>query len=293
MSNLISSVPRVIQEPLHSVPSELMHLVPWRWLADVVLDWSLIVAVFVGFYWLDTPVWLVPFAAFLIGSRQHALAVLGHEGAHFLIVRSRTVNDLLSQSLVSWPLLICIEHGYRPWHFDHHRDLGTEDDPELSYRLAPVYQGQVTWWRIGLLFCGDILGLGSLNGIRFLKVIFPSKHKSAFIIPAVIWILAIVGFTLSGLWWVPALWAWSMFSGFFAIFRVRTFTEHVGVPPAGKETSHRFCPGVIVRFFFLPHNTWCHYEHHKWPQVPYYYLPRLREIDPSKPIVSFAKLFPL
>jgi fatty acid desaturase len=60
----------------------------------------------------------------------------------------------------------------------------------------------------------------------------------------------------------------------------------------GKETSHRFKPGLLSRFLFFPHNTFCHYEHHKWPQVPYYYLPKVRELDKGKPVIAISGLFP-
>jgi fatty acid desaturase len=95
-----------------------------------------------------------------------------------------------------------------------------------------------------------------------------------------------------GMTWVFRLWVWSIAAGFRAVFRVRTWTENVAVPANGKETSHRFSAGWLTRFLFFPHNTYCHYEHHKWPQVRYYNLPALRGLDEAKPETPFLDLFP-
>jgi fatty acid desaturase len=138
-----------------------------------------------------------------------------------------------------------------------------------------------------------MLGLGIIDLLKFMKAVFPSKRPQRMIGPVVLWLT----FLALTLWlnclWIFGLWAWSVVTGFWAVFRVRTWTEHVEVPPCGKETSHRFSAGRLARFFFFPHNTYCHYEHHKWPQVPYYNLLKIRNIDNSRPIRSLAELFPL
>lgn len=275
------------------IPRELTRLQPWRWFVAMIGDWLFIVMIFVVFAICGKPIYLLPVVVLLIGSRQHALAILGHEGAHFLIVRNRRVNDFVSQFFISWPLLICIADGYRPWHFEHHRHLGSATDPELSYRDAPVYRGRVTWMRVIKQFFGDLFGCGTFGALTFLQETFPSKRRLVFLIPITLWAFCFVTFGMVGLLWIPLLWSVSIITGFYSVFRVRTFSEHVGVPKAGKETSHRFHPGTIFRFLFFPHNTWCHYEHHKWPQVPYYNLPKLRKLDSTKPILPLSELFPL
>ncbi len=270
-----------------------MRLQPARWLAAAAGDWLIIVAVFWIFAALGTPLVLVPIAALLIGARQHALGILGHDGAHFLAFRNRRWNDFFTRVLTAWPLLVSIAHGYRPWHFDHHRTLGTDADPELKYRRAGVYRDQPTWMKIAVLYVGDLLGFGLFNAFGFWKRVRPRRRLQALGPPLALGTIITIGFIELGLWWVPALWAWSLFTGFYAAFRVRTFTEHVAVPWSGKYTSHRFAAGWLTRFLFFPHNTFCHYEHHKWPQVPCYNLPRLRNLDTSKPILRLRDLFPI
>ena len=75
---------------------------------------------------------LVPLIT-VIAARQHALGTLGHDGAHRLICRNRVLNDLLANILCTWPLMSNLS-GYRAFHFEHYRKVGTPDDPELIHK---------------------------------------------------------------------------------------------------------------------------------------------------------------
>lgn len=55
-----------------------------------------------------------------------------------------------------------------------------------------------------------------------------------------------------------------------AVFWMRTWLEHVGLEAAGRKESHRLSANALERFLFFPHNTWLDYEHHLYPQVPYW-----------------------
>jgi fatty acid desaturase len=70
-----------------------------------VLDWAIIILCFRLAYWslFETSslilriVTLIPLIV-VIAARQHALGILGHDGAHRLICRNRVLNDLLATS---------------------------------------------------------------------------------------------------------------------------------------------------------------------------------------------------
>ena len=275
-----------------SAPKELYKLRPHVWVGDMLLDWGIIIAAFFVFdrfpYW-----WMVPPLSLVIGARLHALGLLAHDATHRTAFRSRRLNELFGEVIVAWPLLIVIDEGYRPWHFDHHRHLGTEDDPELeSYRAKSPYDKQVTWTKVWLFFVYDMLGLGLPGLIKFSAAIYPLKQPWRIIGPVTLWTCFFLVTFFYHATWIFWLYTWSLISGFWAVFRVRTWTEHVGVELRGKESSHRFMSGPVGRFLFFPHNTWCHYEHHKWPQIPYYNLPALREADTSRPVQPVGELFP-
>ena len=81
---------------------------------------------------------------------------------------------------------------------------------------------------------------------------------------------AMVGalFVQLGLWWAPVLWYASLSTAFWAFFRLRVWTEHVGT-----LQTHRLSATWWQRALFLPHNTWCHAEHHENAAVPCWALP--------------------
>lgn len=260
---------------LPKIDTKLYQIRPTIWVRDLLLDWATIVALFWLFHVLNS--WyLLPVFALLIGSRQHALGLLGHDATHRLAFHNRVVNDWVGDFFVAWPLFVDIKEGYRPWHFAHHKYLGTSSDPELSYRKLSRYQSKPTWLRIvGYMFY-DLAGLGIPELLLFMKAIFPYRRPQRFLGPVSLWSFAglVTIYTNNG--WILGLWAWSLLTGFWAVFRLRTWTEHVGVTYSGHENSHRFIAGKFARFLFCPHHTDHHYEHHRWAQIPYYNLPAAR-----------------
>lgn len=275
-----------------TVPRELRELDPRQWLAVFVTNWAVIIATMTWIHRTQPPWYLYPFIVLLVGSRQHALGLLGHEATHRLAFRRRWLNDVVSELFIAWPLMIILAHGYRPWHFAHHRHLGTPRDSELDYRGGSAYRGRVTWGRVCMRFVMDLCGLGLLELLNFLRPALPYKKPILMIGPMLLWAGAWAMLAHFGCQQLLLVWALSLVTGFWAVFRVRAYAEHVGVPLSGKETSHRFVAGPVARLLFFPCNTWCNYEHHKWPQVPFYHLPELRKLDHEKPVLRFSQLFP-
>lgn len=263
------------------------------WIRDAAFDWLVIAATLyainiIGF------VLAWPIGILIIGARQHALALLGHDAAHRLAFKNRRFNDLIGNVLVAWPLFVVLG-GYRPWHFEHHRRLGTADDPELHYRAFRPYEGRASWTKICRVFIFDLLGFGAPDLIVFMKEIFPYRRPITFLGPVATWgVFAAITFYLAAPW-VFFVWAASLLTGFWAVFRMRSWAEHIAVPEPwnlGKENTHRLSAGWLTRFLFFPHNTYCHYEHHKCPQVPYYNLPALRDSMSARTVVPMRRLFP-
>jgi fatty acid desaturase len=263
---------------------ELSRLRSTLWLRDLALDWSIIVATIAAYGALDSP-WALPPATLVIGARQHALGLLGHEAAHGSAFTNRRVNDLFGELFAAWPLFVTLAHGYRPWHFQHHRNLGTESDPELAYRTLPPYTLPITRSRIVLWFLLDMGGAGIPDLFRFLGETLPDRRWRLWG-PFTLYALCFAVSWWFDFLWVLALWLGSLLTGFWAVFRVRTWYEHVGLERAGREGTHRFRANPLVRFLFFPHNTQCHYEHHRWPGIPYYNLPKLRSAVAGRPILT-------
>lgn len=74
-----------------------------QWLLRVTLNWLEIIALFYGMFYfrhLATDV----LGLLLLGTRQHALALLAHEAIHKSISRNKYINDILGNSLSSLPI---------------------------------------------------------------------------------------------------------------------------------------------------------------------------------------------
>src|SRR5437867_3700572 len=83
------------------VSAELATLNPLRWLAACATDWTIIVIAMVAAHQIGRA-WAYLFAIAIIGARQHALLLLGHDAAHYLVSRKKWLNDLLSNVLVAY-----------------------------------------------------------------------------------------------------------------------------------------------------------------------------------------------
>ena len=96
----------------------------------LIFDWVLIVSSLTLFYLYPSFISFIV-SVIIIGSRQFALAVLVHDGAHNLLFSDPKVNDFTSQWLCAYPIFQD-NRVYRPYHLKHHRFTETKDDPDLS-----------------------------------------------------------------------------------------------------------------------------------------------------------------
>ena len=86
-----------------------------------------------------------------------------------------------------------------------------------------------------------------------------------------------VGLELGDTWFVLAR---AVLHGDQVFFRIRGAIEHGNVPDpenAYRQTRTYFMP-ALLRFFFAPKQVNYHLEHHLYPSVPFYHLPRLHAV---------------
>src|SRR5262245_311668 len=116
------------------------NLTNWWYLARSYL---FLVVVIGGAVWFDlhrqaqgwSVLWSVPVflvAVLLVGAGQHQLSGLAHEGAHHILFRNRTLNELASDWFCLFPLFGSTHH-YRLQHLAHHQFVNDPDrDPDVS-----------------------------------------------------------------------------------------------------------------------------------------------------------------
>jgi len=258
---------------------ELTRRVFHRWLVPALLEWAAIVALFwIGFTAHHWFVWIL--VVIVLGSRQHALGVLGHDGAHYTAARNKRVNDIASALLCFWPVLTSLA-DFRRFHYNHHRYFNSEYDPEIVFKnhmSARQWQIPISRKQILLYLVGDFCGLSALEVVkarRVLSMVGPEfenapgrTERSAWKpwIGPCVW-LVVVGSILysTGLLIALAVWVIALLTSFWAFFRLRTWTEH-----GGTSSTHRIWLNRWQKLLITPHGSWSHYEHHAQPGIPFW-----------------------
>ncbi|KIG17005.1 Fatty acid desaturase [Enhygromyxa salina] len=262
---------------------ELSQLEPRRWLGAASADWAVIALTFLVVDAIDHPLAYV-LAIIPLGSRQQALGALFHDAAHKLACRPSWLNDALGSALAAWPLGLTLG-GYRRYHFAHHKQLGSADDPENHHKgLLRQWSLPARAPRVLLGFVGDLVGGGIPHLLAAGKLTRPVSVVEA-IGMLVYWGVIFGVFVVLGLAWVPILWVVSIATVFWSGVRLRIWTEHLGT-----SSTHRVHVPEWFEQLIMPHEIGLHWEHHRHPSVPFYKLRALRAALPGPPIVSLPAL---
>lgn len=252
---------------------------PLRAIAIIAAQWAIIIAVaaaaIVSSNWL---IWLL--AIPVIATRQHALLVLMHDGAHRLLFRRPRTNDLISEFVLAFPLFVSTKL-YRQHHLRHHRYLNSEQDPDLADATTMRSRGQ--WLAT---FAGD------LSGMNFLRMLDSAKQFSMLSLLAgdagvrgrldiqdrimffgFLIALAIV-LTLTGGWFAYAvLWLLPMITILNLLARFRAAAEHAACSNENLlNTSRNVTAGFVERAMLAPCGINYHLDHHLFPGVPCFRL---------------------
>lgn len=240
------------------------------WLFDAGKDWIVIAASLASVaLWPHVAVFAA--AVLVIGNRQHALTVLGHDGTHYTLSHKARLNDFLTNLLCFWPLGLTVS-GYRALHYAHHAHTGTENDPELGHKRMRAPQWDLpntprTVLRYALM---DLAGFSRADYVIIVRFAKPQSRREY--APLALFHLAALSLLLgAGLWLLAAAWYFSLFTSFMMFFRLRLWLEHQGTDDT-QRLALTWWQGALL----APHNAWHHWEHHKYPTIPYHGLPEAR-----------------
>jgi fatty acid desaturase len=242
------------------------------WLIDAVMDWGVIAAGFA--LWRLWPCAPTLLAALLItGNRQHALTVLGHDGTHYTLSTKAKLNDILTNLFCFLPLGITVS-GYRALHYAHHQHNGTEHDPELGHKRmrSPQWDLPADRWKILSYAVADLIGGSLADYLIIVKFAKPAAQRE-YLYLAGFHLAFAAGLIASGLGWAAVIWYISLPTSFMMFFRLRLWLEHQGTPDTLRVHLSRW-QGALLS----PHNAFYHWEHHKYPTIPYHRLPQARAL---------------
>ena len=276
----------------------------------VLLDWAAVAALFALPALVPHPA-VYAIALVLMARQQLALAILMHEAAHQRLFATRWLNELGGQLFTAAPIVFSMP-VYRTLHLKHHRIPLQEEDPDLS--LIGGYPIDGASFRRKLL--RDIAGVSYFKFFTyFVRGALKLRRKRSETVAAGgdpartdtskvpgwfigVSILAVQGGMFAALWasghpWLYlTLWWLPLMTVLQLLLRIRGIAEHAGYPPSADQ---RLCSRTVVNplqaFFFAPHCVAFHIEHHVYPGIPFFNLPRVHALLASRDALPAANVY--
>lgn len=254
--------------------------------------------------------WAAAIAVVLIAPLQHALFVLAHDAAHYRLYETRWLNDAVGRLCGTIAgVSMCT---YRIIHRLHHNHLYGPQDPDialhggyprgkayLALKLAKDLTGLTAFKTFAYFFGAPALNVETGKAERPLDDTSPRLRAAArrdrWTVLGFHAAAPAVAFAAGWGWQYVVLWMLPLVTVLQAILRLRAICEHGAVtdyssPLTAARTN--FAP-AWVRYFLFPHHVNYHVEHHLYPAVPHYRLPRLHAALAAHGILDGAEIRPL
>lgn len=275
--------------------------------------WAGIVACFALLALFPNPLVFV-LVVILLGGRQHALAVLGHEAAHRTLCRNEALGDVLGDWLGARWIWQDVPR-YRAHHMKHHAHTGSAADPDLS--LSRPYPGPRRALRKRVI--RDLIGVTGLRRLaaQFLMDIgvfrytvaaeverLPLegrrwtdylrsglRHMSGFVFTNLLMLAVLMAL---GIGWTYLAWVVAYLTTFSLIIRLRAIAEHAGMArdPDIRRNTRSTRAGWLARLTLAPLNVHLHQDHHLMAAVPCYRLPALHRLLRARGVVAEPPRYP-
>lgn len=297
-----------------ALPKELVQRLTrrsaWRATWPVLADFAVIaLAAAVALAYWPNPIVILA-AIIVIGTRQHALFVIAHDAAHYLLYENRRLNDYAGRACATVQgLSMCT---YRVIHRLHHNNLYGELDPDTalhggyprgrSYLIKKLLKdlSGLTAWKTYAYFLGGAPALNTKTNVALrplddtsAKLREEARIDRNMVIAFHIALLAV--FALSGyLVQYLVLWVLPLVTVVQAILRLRAIAEHGATtdfssPLTAARTN--LAPAWLEWLIF-PHHVNYHIEHHLYASVPHYNLPALHREMAGRGALEGAEVIP-
>ena len=258
------------------------------------------------YYWPNPAI--VFLSVLIIGTRQHALFVIAHDAAHYLLYDNRRLNDLVGRACALLQgLSMCT---YRVIHRMHHNNLYGELDPDtalhggyprgkayLVRKLLKDLSGQ-TAWKTYAYFLGGAPALNTQTNVALrplddtsdkLRSEARSDRNLVIGFHVVLFLLfAWSGYLLQYL----VLWVLPLVTVVQAILRLRAIAEHGATtdfssPLTAARTN---VAPAWLEWLIFPHQVNYHIEHHLYASVPQHNLAELHREMASRGMLRGAEV---
>ena len=202
----------------------------------------------------------------------NALVLLLHEGMHLTLLPSHLMNRWVSVGLGATFLMSFT--AYKIMHIRHHDFLGDPRDPDDYHNYT---DSQVLVWimHYSRLLVGSFMYIFLIPffafryGSRQDRIDMMVEYLLLAVLYTALW-QVVPGDILFWHWFIPLVIVGYMVN-------IRGFTQH-GITDAHDPylASRSIYPNRIVSFLLLNENL--HLEHHLFPEIPSYNLPRLNRL---------------
>lgn len=214
------------------------------WTIRLLAEYAAIAALFAVAALFPNPLVLTG-VVLLLGTRQHALGIIGHWAMHRIIPR-----------WIMWASFIPIAIDPRVYwssHSLHHWKLGNGDiDPEV--KVVTKYKER--WGKLNAkVLLLDLMGMHLDETVDILRMLVSQR--------SIIWYSALLVLALVVIGPLALLWPLATGS-LLASHRIRAHFEHDHLNSPGISFYHAK-PALWLRVLFLPHYAWKHAEHHANP----------------------------
>lgn len=281
--------------PIHQRIKKYRNPNQWKVAMDVSLIWFQAIIPISIYCCFESNI-ILPLVLILVGSAQHGLTLVTHEGAHNNLSKTRLLNDFLARWFFAAPVLLPYSI-YRKRHFQHHGYLATDEDTKVLYKRS------IKGWSSIIELLKSLTAYDFITQVMLvLKPIFVRKQFGAtktvglsevaydFFSLLTAQIVIFILFCLVDpkmyilLWVLPLVTVQMLFGKIRSIVEHRPFCEDVvngKMTPYYMNTTRpinrTINPTIIERLLITKLNFSYHGEHHLYPSVSYQFLPDVRD----------------
>jgi sphingolipid delta-4 desaturase len=225
-------------------------------------------------YWVkDSAWWIVLLLAYGVGAfLNHSLFVMIHECSHYLLFRSKALNNIFA-IVANLPHVVPSAISFKRYHIKHHSFQGVH---ELDADLPDFWEARL----IRNSTAGKALWLLLFPFFQVTRTFRLKEIKPIDGWIVINWIVQIAFNVAIWIYFGPGALLFMLLSFFFSVglhpLGARWIQEHYLTLDENQETYSYYGPLNVVAF-----NVGFHNEHHDFPSVPWNRLPRLKKQAPS------------